>query len=139
MDSHRCALVLNDHLVVVGETFRQHGQSFLHDHIELRLFTDDLVGLRDLDCRQGQIDEAVLELSDVCETLHVLEDLVADHAGDESGCGRDGGNDLACDHLGLVSVTLANLVVAGSQVGTGIDEVNVVVGVIVLLEIGRCE
>ena len=139
LNSHRSALVLNDHFVVVGEAFWQHGQFCLHDNIKFRLFMDDIVRLSDLDGRKGQIDEAVLELGDIGETLRVFEDLVSDHAGDKGCCGCDGGNYLASDHLGLVPVTLTNLVVTGSQVGTSIDEVNVVIGVIIFLEFGGCE
>eukprot|EP00964_Phaeocystis_antarctica_P140732 scaffold105616_cov34-Phaeocystis_antarctica.AAC.1 len=58
-------------------------------------------------------------------------------ARDHGRGGGDGGDDLAGDLLGLVPVGLADLVVARAQVGAGRDEVDVVVGVVVLLELGR--
>lgn len=88
---------------------------------------------------QGQVDEAVLVLLDVVLAVDDLEQLKDDQAGDQRRGGGDGGNDLAGDELGLVPIGLLDLVVVGTQVAGGRDEVNVVVSIIILLKLDRSE
>ena len=132
--------LLKNDLVVVGVTFRDAGDGAAHDRVELLgLELDDVVGLREHDLRKGQVGEAILELGDIVEALSVLVDLVGDNAGDHGGGRGDGRNDLASDHLSLVAVALSDGIVASTKVGAGVDEVNVEVGVIILLEVGGQE
>mmetsp|Transcript_20980 Transcript_20980/g.25786 ORF Transcript_20980/g.25786 Transcript_20980/m.25786 type:complete len:289 (-) Transcript_20980:2427-3293(-) len=134
----RDTALFNDNLVVVGVSFGDAGDRAAHDRVELlRLVPNDVVGLGEHDLRKGQVAEGVLELCDIGEALDVLVDLVADHASDHGSGGRDGGNDLTSNHLGLVAVALSDLVVAGTEVSAGIDEIDVVVGVVILLEVSR--
>ena len=87
------------------------------------------------DCGKCQVDKSILELRNISEALRVLVNLIAHNTGDHGGCGGDGGNNLASNHLGLIAVTLSDLVVAGTQVRACRDKINVVVRVIILLEI----
>jgi hypothetical protein len=98
---------------------------------------------------QSQVDETVLVifqlvlavddlLRQFClgRTLWTrLVELQADEThGQSSGC-RDSRDDLSSNQLGLVSVGNGNAVVGCTQIGSGSDEVNVVVAVIVLLKV----
>ena len=64
-----------------------------------------------------------------------LVQLKADQADDERCSGRDSGNDLARDLLGRMPVSGVDAVVHRAQVRRSSDEVDVVVGVIILLEL----
>jgi len=127
-------------LVVVGETLGQHRHRAAHDRVKvLRHVLLDVIGLTEEEERKGEVDEGVLELGDIVELLGELEDLVADDTGDHGGGGRDGGDDLAGNHLSLVTVALSDLVVSGAQVRARVDEVDVEVIVVILLEVGGGE
>ena len=130
--------LLDDDLVVVGVALRDAGDGAAHDRVELlRLVLNDIVRLGEHDLRQGQVDEAVLERLNVVLALDELEDLIADNTSDHGSGGGDGRDDLTSDHLSLVAVALSDGVVAGTKVGTSVDEINVEVGVIILLEVSR--
>jgi len=55
-----------------------------------------------------------------------------------SSCGNSR-DDITRDHLSLVAVGFSDLVVPSSEVGAGMDEVNVEVGIIILLKVSRNE
>lgn len=88
---------------------------------------------------QSQVDEAVLVLLDIILAVNDLVELKDNQARNEGRCRGDGGDDLARDKLGLVSVSRLDLVVLRSQVAAGSDEVNVVVGVVILFEFDRLQ
>lgn len=118
--------LLEDDLVVVGVSLGDAGDGTAHNRVKLlRLVLDDIVRLREHDLGEGQVRETVLELCDVSEALDVLEELVADDTGDHSGGRGDGRDDLAGNHLGLVAVTLGDSIVASTEVGGCVDEVDV--------------
>ena len=124
-------------LVVVGVTLGDHSDGAAHNRAELlRLVLDDFIRLREHDLGEGKVAEGILELCNVGEALGVLKDFVAHNTGNHSGCRGNSGNNLTCNHLGLVAVALCNLVIAGSQAGRSRDEVDVEVIVVILLEVG---
>ena len=130
--------LLDHDLVVDGEVLGQARDRAAHDWvILLRLVLLDIIRLREHEERKGEVAESVLELGNIVEALSVLEDLVADNTSDHGRGRGDGGDDLSSDHLGLVAVALRDLVIAGTEVGAGVDEVDVEVRVVVLLEVGR--
>lgn len=88
---------------------------------------------------QSQVDEAVLVLLNIILAVNDLVEFQNNQASNEGRCRGDGGDDLARNKLGLVSVSRLNLVVLGPQVTAGSDEVNVVVGVVVLFELDRLQ
>lgn len=96
-------------------------------------------GLREAEEGEGEVDEAVLVLLNVVLTVDDLVELEADKADSESGGGGNCRDNLASNELGLVAVRLGDLVVASTEVGRGGDEVDVVVGVVVLLKVARLE
>ena len=66
---------------------------------------------------------------------HVLVNFHADSTHNQGCGGCDSWNDLACNNLDLVSWSLVDLVVSCSKVGSGGHEVDVAIGVVVLLEL----
>ena len=67
--------LLEDDLVVVGVAFGQHRDGAAHDWVKLlRLVLNDVVGLAHHDRWQSQVDEAILELLDLGESLRILVD-----------------------------------------------------------------
>ena len=96
-------------------------------------------GLREDEKRKCQVDEPIFERLDVSEALSVLVHL-STHAPSDSGCcSSNSGYDSTSNHLSFLLRAFSDPVVSGTQVGGGVDEVNVEIGVIVLLEINRIE
>ena len=87
---------------------------------------------------ERKVGKSVLVFLRVGVTLHKLVQLEADEAGHEAGGGSDGGDDAARDALGLEPVRGGDGVVGGAQVGARHDEVDVAIGVVVLLELQWC-
>ncbi len=58
-------------------------------------------GLGEAEEGECKIDEAVLVRLDVLAAVDELQDLEADKTRNDGGCGRDGGDDLASNTLGL--------------------------------------
>jgi hypothetical protein len=67
---------------------------------------------------------------------HLVE-LQADKTRSKSSSGSDSWDDFASDELGLVLVSLGDSIVGSTAIGSGRDEVDVVIGVIVLLKVDR--
>lgn len=86
---------------------------------------------------QRKVNEAVLVFLDVVIAVEDLVELKNDQSGDKSGSGCDGGDDLSGDELGLMSICEFDLVVLSSQIACCSDEINVMVGIVVLLEFDR--
>ena len=134
------AALLDDNLVIVCKSFGKTGRGTHHDRIVfLRSVLDNIIRLTEHDGWEGKVDEAVLELSGIINALRILVDLVADNTSDHGRGRSDGRDNLTGNHLSLVAVTLSDLIVAGSQIRAGCDEIDVEVGVVVLLEVGRGE
>ena len=72
-------------------------------------------------------------------SLDKLVELQGDQTGDQAGGGGDGGDDPAGDPLGLESVCGGDGIVCCSEIAAGNDEVNVTVGVIILLKLQRSD
>mmetsp|Transcript_25934 Transcript_25934/g.80129 ORF Transcript_25934/g.80129 Transcript_25934/m.80129 type:complete len:1073 (-) Transcript_25934:17-3235(-) len=96
-----------------------------------------LDGLRQRDERQGDVDEGVAEQLALLGADEVLEHLDGNQAGDERRRRDHRGDDLARDHLGLDAVGDRDAVVGRAQVRRGGDEVDVPVGVVILLKLLR--
>ena len=123
-----------------GVTFRDrldsaHGNGI----IILGLNFTHLGWLREQEKRESQIDESILYILQRSVPLHELENFSRDRSSYHSRGSRDGWDNLACNHLSLMSVTVGDLVVRGSQVCTRVYEVNMKVGVIVLLKLSWSE
>ena len=120
-------------LEVVNKLLEGHGSFVNHDFVEdrvsfgdaldgsahdrvvvLRLVALYLVGLAEEEQADCEVDEAILELVKLVETLDELKDFVSHSARDHRCCRGNCGNNFSCDELGLVEVRLADLVVAGS-------------------------
>lgn len=128
---------IDDHLVVVGETLRQHRHWATHNWVEfLRLILLNIIGLTEEEERQRKVYEGVLKLCDIIEALGELEDLIADNTSDHGGSGCDGRDDLASDHLGLVTVTLVNLIITSTKIRACVYEVDVEILIVIFLEVG---
>ncbi|CCF39279.1 hypothetical protein CH063_10151 [Colletotrichum higginsianum] len=76
---------------------------------------------------QREVDEAVLVLFQILLAVNNLVQLQDHQTRYERRRRRNGRDDLSGDELGLVAVSLLNLVVGSAQVATGRDEVDVVV------------
>ncbi len=86
--------------------------------------------------RQRQIHKSVLVLLQVRPAVDQLVKLQVDEAGDQRRRGGNGRDDLPGDELGAVAVGRGDLVVLGAEVAGRGDEVNVVVGIVVLFKLG---
>lgn len=129
--------MLQHNLVVVGVALRDHSHWSAHDRVKvLRLVLDDVVGLAHHDGGKGQVDEAILEFSNIRETLSILINLVANNTSDHSRRRCNRWDNFSSNHFGLVAVAFFDLVIAGTQVGASSDEVDMEVRVVVLLEVG---
>lgn len=95
----------------------------------------DIVGFTKHEKRKGQVNEGVSEFFDRVEALDKLEHFDADYSGDHCGSRGDGGDNFAGDHLGLAVVAFVDLVVACSEAGDSVDEVNVEICVIIFFEL----
>lgn len=69
--------------------------------------------------------------------MSYLVELKANQTGNKCCGGCNSWNDLSSNKLGLVAISRSNTVVDGTQIGCGGDEINVEVGVIVFLKLGR--
>lgn len=129
--------MIDDHLVVVGETLRQHRHWTTHNRVEfLRHILLDVIGLTEEEERQRKVYEGVLKLCDIVEALGELKDLIADNTSDHGGSGCDGRDDLASDHLGLVAVALVNFIITSTKIRACVDEVDVEILIVIFLEVG---
>ncbi|KAI6759397.1 hypothetical protein HG530_010077 [Fusarium avenaceum] len=86
---------------------------------------------------QCQVDEPVLVLLQVILAVDDLEQFKHHQSGNQCGSSSNSWDDLASDELGLVSISRLDLVVLCSQVTTSGNEIDVMVGVIILLEVNR--
>ena len=84
---------------------------------------------------QRQVDESVLVLLDICLAVEDLVKLENDQAGHERCRRGNGWDNLARNELGLVAVRWLDTVVLRTQVAGSGDKVDVVVGVVILLEL----
>ena len=98
--------------------------------------SDGLTEAKEWQCK---IDEAILVLLNVGLAVQDLVQLKVDQTSHERRCRRDGRDDLASNELGLVAVSLLDLVVLRAEVAGRRDEVDVVVGIIILLKLDRRE
>ncbi len=94
-----------------------------------------VVGLTKHEKRKGQVNEGVSEFFDRVKALNKLEYFDADNSSDHGGSRGDGGDNFSGDHLGLAVVTFVDLVVACSEAGDSMDEVNVEICVIIFFEL----
>lgn len=93
------------------------------------------VRFREHEHGQCQVNERVLEVTDLVFALHELVNLRGDGSSNHGSGGGDGRDDLSGNHLGLLPFTLSDLVVPGSEIGGGVDEVDMEVRVVVLLKV----
>lgn len=91
--------------------------------------------LRETEEGQSQIYETVLVVHKLVLAVDQLVKFQANQTDGESSGSCDGRDNLACNEFGLMLVGRGNTIVSGTQVGSGGDEVNVVVRVIILLEV----
>lgn len=108
----------------------------LRIHILLLLRRDRL---REAKERQREVDEPVLVVLELVLAVDDLVQLETDEADDERRRRGDRGDDLARDLLRRVTVGGVDAVVHRAEVGGGGDEVDMVVGVVVLLEVDRVQ
>jgi hypothetical protein len=116
---------LNDDLVIDSKSLGDSLQFAQYRHIILfRLRFGYGVRLGEKEHGQGQVNKAILKRLNVCVALYELVHLSADTTCDHSCGGCDGGNNLTCYHLSLLVSALADSVVSGSQVSSGMNKVN---------------
>ena len=85
--------------------------------------------------RQCQVDEGVPKFFYGVEALNKLVHLNANQSSNHSGGCGDGGDNFSCNHLGLTVFAFMNLVVACSEAGDSVDEVNVEICVIIFFKL----
>lgn len=111
-----------------------------HDNVHLLILM--LLGRRWLcEDKEGnpKIDECIPIVLDLVSSLDNLVQLRHDRSCDHGGRGSNGRDDLASDHLRVLSLALRDVVVLSSQLSGSMDVVNVEVAVIVLLKVSRVE
>jgi hypothetical protein len=126
--------------VVNGVSFRNSFYRSSHNGIVFFGFNElNFVGLLNQEQGQSQVDESILELFKGRETLSKLVELSGDSTSDHSRGRGDGRDDSSGNHLGLAEVAFGDLVVTGAQLGSRVNEINVVVCLIILLELNNLE
>lgn len=91
--------------------------------------------LRETEEGQSQIHETVLVVLKLVLAVNQLVKFQANQTDSESSGSSDGRDNLARNEFGLMPVGKGDAIVTGTQVGSGGDEVNVVVRIIILLEV----
>ena len=64
-----------------------------------------------------------------------LVELKADETDSKSSGSSNSRNDLSSNQLGLVLISLCDLVIGSSEVGGSSDEIDMVVGIVILLKV----
>jgi len=95
----------------------------------------DLSRLREQEQRKSQVNKSVFDVLDSSVALDELEDFSSDGTGDHGSGGGDGWDDLSSNHLSLLFVRNWDLIIGGSQVGTGVDEGDMEVVIIIFFEL----
>lgn len=93
--------------------------------------------LRETEEGQRQIHETVLVVLKLVLAVNQLVKFQANQTDSESSGCSDGRDNLSRDEFGLMPIGKGDAIVSGTQVGSGGDEVNVVIRVIILLEVNR--
>ena len=128
--------LVDDHLVEDRVALGDSSDWAAHNRVVfLRLSALNFVGLAEEEQAYCQVDEGVLELLQLFEALHKLEDFICDRSRDHCSSRGNCRNDLASNQLRLMEVGLTDLVVTGPKVRRCSDEGDVVVRVIILLKI----